>query len=152
MRFVIQVVDNASVNIDSMDISRNIKAGFLLFVGIGKNDDKVIADKMVKKLLNLRVFKDENGKINYSLLDVSGELLVISQFTLYADCCHGNRPNFLDAAAPEDAENLYNYLVEEFSQSIAVVKTGEFGAAMKVSLTNNGPYTIVLDSDIIFKK
>jgi len=152
MRFVIQVVDEAIVSVDSMDIRRNIQTGFLLFVGIGKNDDKTIADKMVKKLLNLRVFKDDNGKINYSIIDVAGELLLISQFTLYADCCHGNRPNFLEAASPEKAENLYNYLVEEFSQKISVVKTGEFGAAMKVSLINNGPYTIVLDSDIIFKQ
>ena len=150
MRFVIQVVDSASVSIEDRDDSRSINTGYVIFVGIGKNDNKEIADKMIKKLVNLRVFKDDNGKINFSILDVAGEMLVISQFTLYADCCHGNRPNFLEAAPPKDAEELYDYIVDRLSDQIPVVKTGEFGALMKVSLTNNGPYTIILDSDVLF--
>ena len=150
MRFVIQVVDSASVSIEDRDDSRSINTGYVIFVGIGKNDNKEIADKMIKKLVNLRVFKDDNGKINFSILDVAGEMLVISQFTLYADCCHGNRPNFLEAAPPKDAEELYDYIVDRLSDQIPVVKTGEFGALMKVSLINNGPYTIILDSDVLF--
>ncbi len=150
MRFVIQVVSEAGVSIDGK-IKGSIGKGFLVLVGVGQNDDEAIADKMVNKLVGLRIFPDENGKTNLSLGDVGGELLVISQFTLYADCRKGHRPSFTGAGAPEKAERLYEYVVRKCRDSIARVETGEFGAEMKVSLVNEGPFTIILDSDEIVK-
>ena len=146
MRFVIQVVDNSSVTVDGKVVGQ-IGKGFMVLIGVGKDDNEQIADKMIKKMTGLRIFKDENGKTNLSLSDVGGELLLISQFTLYADCRHGNRPNFLNAGTPDEANRLYDYIVDRSRQLIPVVQTGVFGERMKVSLVNDGPFTIILDSD-----
>lgn len=146
MRFVIQVVDNSSVTVDGKVVGQ-IGKGFVVLIGVGKDDNEQIADKMIKKMTGLRIFKDENGKTNLSLSDVGGELLLISQFTLYADCRHGNRPNFLNAGTPDEANRLYEYIVDRSRQLIPVVQTGMFGERMKVSLVNDGPFTIILDSD-----
>ncbi|MEY8367657.1 D-aminoacyl-tRNA deacylase [Anaerovoracaceae bacterium 42-11] len=148
MKFVIQRVTEASVTIDHQ-IKGKIDKGFLVLIGVGKEDTKEIADKYIKKLLGLRIFEDENGKTNLSLADVDGQLLLISQFTLYANCKKGNRPSFVDAGAPAEAEALYNYIVEECKKAVPVVETGEFGAEMKVSLLNDGPFTIILDEAIL---
>ncbi len=146
MRFVIQRVTEGSVAIDGK-ICGSIKKGFVVLIGVGQTDTKETADKLVKKMLGLRIFEDENGKTNLSLDSVGGELLLISQFTLYADCRHGNRPGFTDAGAPDMAKALYEYIIEECKKSVPVVQQGEFGADMKVSLINDGPFTIILDSD-----
>ena len=146
MRFVIQRVTEGSVAIDGK-ICGSIKKGFVVLIGVGQADTKETADKLVKKMLGLRIFEDENGKTNLSLDSVGGELLLISQFTLYADCKHGNRPGFTDAGAPDMAKALYEYIIEECKKSVPVVQQGEFGADMKVSLVNDGPFTIILDSD-----
>ena len=146
MRFVIQRVTEASVTIDSVKKSE-IGKGFLVLIGITDTDTKAIADKMVKKLIGMRIFEDEQGKTNLALSDVGGELLLVSQFTLYADCKKGNRPSFIKAGKPDFANEMYEYIVECCRQEIDVVGTGEFGADMKVSLLNDGPFTIVLDSD-----
>jgi len=148
VRFVIQVVSEANVNIDSM-IKGSIGKGFVVLVGVGQNDNEQIADRMVNKLLGLRIFPDDNGKTNLSLKDVNGELLVISQFTLYADCRKGNRPSFIKAGAPEEANRLYEYVISRCRESVEKVDTGVFGADMRVSLVNEGPFTIILDSDEI---
>ena len=148
MRFVIQVVSEASVCVDGIT-KGSIGKGFLVLAGVGQNDDERIADKMVSKMLGLRIFPDENGKTNLSLADVGGELLIISQFTLYADCRKGNRPSFIKAGAPAEAERLYEYVVKISREGVAKVETGVFGAEMKVSLVNEGPFTIILDSDEI---
>lgn len=148
MRFVIQVVSEANVSIDSM-IKGSIGKGFVVLVGVGQNDNEQIADRMVNKLLGLRIFPDDNGKTNLSLKDVNGELLVISQFTLYADCRKGNRPSFIKAGAPEEANRLYEYVISRCRESVEKVDTGIFGADMRVSLVNEGPFTIILDSDEI---
>lgn len=145
MKFVIQRVTEASVTIDHQ-IKGKIDKGFLVLIGVGKEDTKEIADKYIKKLLGLRIFEDENGKTNLSLADVDGQLLLISQFTLYADCRRGNRPSFTDAGAPDKAEQLYHYIVDGCRREIAAVEEGRFGAEMKVSLVNNGPFTVFLDS------
>lgn len=150
MKFVVQRVKEANVVVDGKIIGE-IEKGFLVLVGISNNDNKDIADKMVKKLIGLRIFSDENDKINLSLNDVSGSLLMISQFTLYADCRKGNRPSFTDAGSPDMANNLYEYILEKCKEQIPNVQKGEFGADMKVSLVNDGPFTIVLDSDVIVK-
>ena len=150
MRFVIQVVSEANVSVDGIT-KGSIEKGFLVLVGVGQGDDERIADKMVSKMLGLRIFPDENGKTNLSLADVGGELLVISQFTLYADCRKGNRPSFIRAGAPEEAERLYEYVVSKCREGVEKVETGIFGAEMKVSLVNEGPFTIILDSDEIVK-
>ena len=146
MRFLIQRVSNASVEIDGSIVGA-INQGFCVFVGISDSDTKEIADKMIRKMINLRIFSDENGKINLNLETVGGELLIISQFTLYADCSHGNRPSFLEAGKPEPSEKLYQYIIEKCRESVPKVEHGEFGADMKVSLVNQGPFTIWLDSD-----
>ena len=146
MKFVIQRVTKASVTVDSKVVGQ-INKGFLVLIGVSGTDTKEIADKVVKKMLGLRIFEDENGKTNLSLEDVGGELLLISQFTLYADCRHGNRPSFTKAGAPDLARELYEYIIEECKKSVPVVQQGEFGADMKVSLINDGPFTIILDSD-----
>ncbi|MDD6734562.1 MAG: D-aminoacyl-tRNA deacylase [Lachnospiraceae bacterium] len=146
MRFVIQRVQNASVKVDD-EITGEINQGFLVLVGVHKDDNRMIADKMIRKLLGLRIFSDENDKINLSLADVKGQLLLVSQFTLYADCKKGNRPSFTDAARPEEASELFDYIISECKKQNYEVQTGIFGADMKVSLLNDGPFTIILDSD-----
>ncbi len=148
MKLVIQRVTEASVTIDG-SVKGKIGKGFLVLIGVGKDDTREIADKYIKKLLGLRIFEDEKGKTNLSLADVGGQLLLISQFTLYANCRKGNRPSFVDAGAPDQAEDLYNYIVEACRQAVDVVETGEFGAEMKVSLLNDGPFTIILDEAIL---
>lgn len=148
MKFVIQRVTHADVVVDGNEIGR-IGKGFMVLIGVSKEDDKAIADKMVDKMIKLRIFEDENGKTNLSLNDVGGELLLISQFTLYANCKKGNRPSFIDAGAPDEANALYEYIIERCKERVNVVERGEFGADMKVSLLNDGPFTIVLDSSEI---
>ncbi len=145
MKFVIQRVTQASVTVNQKVIG-SIKQGFLVLIGIGEDDTTEIADKLVKKLMGLRIFEDENGKTNLSLKDIQGELLLVSQFTLYADCKKGNRPSFIKAGNPELANQLYEYIIEACKKEFPVVQTGEFGADMKVSLLNDGPFTIILDS------
>lgn len=145
MRFVIQVCREADVKINNAVVG-SIDRGLVVFVGIGQQDTEAIADRMVRKLLGLRIFPDENGKTNLSVSDVGGSLLVISQFTLYADCRHGNRPGFTDAGAPDMANRLYEYVLGKCAESGVPVAHGVFGADMKVSLINDGPFTILLDS------
>lgn len=147
MKFVIQRVTEASVTVDDKLIGA-IQKGFMVLIGISNQDTKEIADKMVKKLIGLRIFDDAEGKTNLALKDVDGQLLLISQFTLYADCKKGNRPSFINAGAPEMASDLYEYIILECRKEIPVVERGEFGADMKVSLCNDGPFTIVLDSEM----
>lgn len=148
MKFVVQRVSHAQVTVDQKIIGK-IGRGFLVLIGVGKEDDEKTADKYLKKLLGLRIFEDENGKTNLSLADVGGELLMISQFTLYANCKKGNRPSFIDAGAPERAEALYEYILSEARKQVDVVEHGIFGADMKVSLENDGPFTIILDDHIL---
>ena len=145
MKFVIQRVTHADVVVDGNELGR-IGKGFMVLIGVSKEDDRAIADKMVDKMIKLRIFEDENGKTNLSLDDVGGELLLISQFTLYANCKKGNRPSFIDAGAPDEANALYEYIIERCKERVNVVERGEFGADMKVTLLNDGPFTIVLDS------
>ena len=145
MRFVIQNVLEASVQVDGK-VTGSIDEGLLVFVGIGQGDDKTTADKMIRKLLAMRIFKDENGKTNLSVKDIGGGVLLVSQFTLYADCRRGNRPSFTDAADPGTANELYEYIISEVKKEIERTECGIFGADMKVSLINNGPFTIFLDS------
>lgn len=148
MRFLIQRVTHADVAIEGTTVGI-INKGLLVFVGISDTDTIAIADKMVNKLLKLRIFEDENGKTNLDLSSVNGELLIISQFTLYADCTHGNRPSFLNAGKPDMAKPLYEYIIDKCRETVSVVKHGKFGADMKISLLNDGPFTIMLDSDQI---
>lgn len=148
MKFVIQRVTHADVVVDGNELGR-IGKGFMVLIGVSKEDDRAIADKMVDKMIKLRIFEDEIGKTNLSLDDVGGELLLISQFTLYANCKKGNRPSFIDAGAPDEANALYEYIIERCKERVNVVERGEFGADMKVSLLNDGPFTIVLDSSEI---
>lgn len=148
MKFVIQRVTHADVVVDGNELGR-IGKGFMVLIGVSKDDNETIADKMVDKMIKLRIFEDENGKTNLSLDDVGGELLLISQFTLYANCKKGNRPSFIDAGAPDEANALYEYIIERCKERVNVVERGEFGADMKVSLLNDGPFTIVLDSSEI---
>ena len=150
MKLVIQRVKHASVTVEG-NVTGKVGKGFLVFIGIADSDTKEIADQYVKKLLNLRIFEDENGKTNLSLKDVNGELLLISQFTLYADCRKGNRPSFINAGAPDMAKALYEYMIEACRKEIPVVQTGIFGADMQVELLNDGPFTVVLD-DRLFQK
>ena len=145
MKFVIQRVSHASVTVHEETIGR-INQGYLALIGVGKEDTREDADRLVKKMIGLRIFSDENGKINKSLKDVNGELLLVSQFTLYADCRHGNRPGFTEAAGPDMANELYEYIIESCKKEVAVVERGEFGADMKVELLNDGPFTILLES------
>ena len=148
MRFVIQRVKKASVEVEDKVIGQ-INHGFLVLVGISNEDTYQIADKMIKKLIGLRIFEDENGKTNLDIKTVSGELLIVSQFTLYADCKKGNRPSFIRAGEPGKAEEMYHYIIEQCKKEINVVQEGSFGADMKVSLINDGPFTVILDSDEI---
>lgn len=148
MRFVIQRVKHASVTIDG-NISGKIEKGFLVLIGVAETDTKEMADKMIKKMLGLRIFEDEQGKTNLSLADVDGELLLVSQFTLYADCKKGNRPSFIKAGKPDMANEMYEYIIAKCKETMQKVQTGVFGADMKVELLNDGPFTILLDSDEI---
>lgn len=150
MKFIVQRVTNANVSVDH-NIIGEIKRGFLVLVGVSNTDTKEIADKMVSKLIRLRIFEDAEGKTNLDIKSIDGELLIISQFTLYADCRHGNRPSFINAGNPELANELYEYIIAKCKEEIPVVQHGKFGAHMKVSLVNDGPFTIVLDSDEIIK-
>lgn len=145
MKFVIQRVTNASCTVDGVVIGQ-INKGFCVFIGVSNEDTTAIADKMIKKLIGMRIFEDENGKTNLSLANVNGSLLLISQFTLYADCKKGNRPSFINAGNPTLANELYEYIIEKCKQQVLDVQTGSFGADMKISLLNDGPFTIVLDS------
>lgn len=145
MKFVIQRVAEASVTVDD-EVVGKIGKGFLVLVGVSEEDNQQIADKLVKKLVGLRIFEDGEGKTNLSLADVGGELLMISQFTLYANCKKGYRPSFIEAGKPDMANVLYEYICEECKKSVPIVEKGIFGAHMKVSLLNDGPFTIVLDS------
>lgn len=146
MRFVIQRVLESSVSVDG-EVVGQIGKGFMVLIGVGSGDTREIADKMIKKLIGMRIFEDENGKTNLNLESVGGSLLLISQFTLYADCKRGNRPGFTDAGAPDLAEELYEYIISECRKSVPVVERGVFGADMKVSLVNDGPFTVILDSE-----
>ena len=146
MRFVIQRVQHAEVKVDG-EVTGSIGKGFLVLIGVAETDTREIADKMIKKLINMRIFADENDKTNLALKDINGSLLLISQFTLYANCKKGNRPSFTDAGNPELANSLYEYIIMECKKEISNVQTGIFGADMKISLENDGPFTIVLDSN-----
>lgn len=150
MKLVIQRVTHASVKVDG-NITGEIEKGFLVLLGVGQDDTEEIARKMADKMMRLRIFSDENDKINLSLSDVNGKLLIVSQFTLYADCKHGNRPSFIYAGKPDKAEALYEYFKAYCRKSEIDVKSGVFGADMKVELCNDGPFTIILDSDEIIK-
>ena len=152
MKLVIQRVLNASVTVDDTVIGA-IGKGFLVLIGVTEGDTEEIADKMLKKMLQLRIFEDENGKTNLALNDVSGEVLLVSQFTLYADCKKGNRPSFVNAGNPTLANHLYEYMIAKCKDALTTnVQTGSFGADMKVALVNDGPFTIVLDSAEILAK
>ncbi|HWT74922.1 MAG TPA: D-aminoacyl-tRNA deacylase [Mobilitalea sp.] len=144
MRVVIQRVLEAKVTVEGETIGA-IGKGFLIFLGVGSEDTKEIADKYIDKILKMRIFPDENGKTNLSLQDVQGEVLVVSQFTLYADCRRGNRPDFISAAGAVKAKELYEYVLSVVKNRLGKVEAGEFGADMKVSLVNDGPFTIILD-------
>ena len=150
MKFVIQRVTDAKVSVDGKVVGK-IGKGFMVLIGIAGTDTVEIADKMIKKLIGMRIFEDENGKTNLALKDVGGELLLISQFTLYGDCKKGNRPSFVNAGAPDMADEMYQYIISQCKKEIDVVEKGIFGADMKVSLVNDGPFTIALDSDEIIK-
>ena len=146
MKFVIQRVSESTVKVHG-EIIGQIGKGFMVLIGVGQDDTPEIADKMVKKMVGLRIFEDENGKTNLSLADVNGSLLLISQFTLYANCKKGNRPSFIESGSPDKAEALYEYIIAKCKESVPIVEKGSFGADMKVSLVNDGPFTIVLDSE-----
>lgn len=148
MKLVIQRVTHASVTVDNNVIGK-IGKGYMVLIGVSDTDTKEIADKMLDKMIKLRIFEDENGKTNLSLADVGGELLLISQFTLYANCKKGNRPSFIEAGSPDHADALYEYIIEKCKERVDVVEQGEFGAEMKVELLNDGPFTVILDSEQI---
>ena len=145
MRFLVQRVLHASVTIEE-NVVGQIERGFLVLIGVNQEDGKEEADKLIKKQLHLRIFEDQDGKTNLGLKDVNGSLLLVSQFTLYADCKKGNRPSFIKAGKPEKAEELYEYIIEQCKKEVSKVDTGSFGADMKVSLVNDGPFTVILDS------
>lgn len=148
MRFVIQRVREASVSVEDSVIGQ-IEKGYLVLIGVSDSDTEAVADKMIRKMIGLRIFEDENGKTNLSLADVEGSLLLVSQFTLYANCKKGNRPSFIEAGAPDKAEALYEYIIRECRKAVPNVQTGQFGAEMQVSLVNDGPFTILLDSETL---
>lgn len=150
MRFLIQRVNNSEVTVDNISTGK-INNGLLVFIGISNEDTEEIADRMVKKLIGLRIFEDEKGKTNLDIKSVNGELLLISQFTLYADCRKGNRPSFVNAGTPDRANTLYEYIIRKCKEEIPVVEKGIFGADMTVSISNQGPFTIWLDSNEIYK-
>ena len=144
MKIVLQRVNSASVEVDGK-ICGEIQKGYLIFLGVGHDDTEQDCERLAEKIIKLRIFSDENGKINLSLVDVGGHLLIVSQFTLYADCRKGNRPNFIQAGSPEKAENLYNYFVGYCRNKGIKTETGIFGADMKVSLCNDGPFTMIIE-------
>ncbi len=144
MRIVLQRVTSASVTVDG-NITGSIGKGYLVLLGVGQGDTEEDCRRLADKIINLRIFSDENDKINLSLSDVEGSLLIVSQFTLYADCRKGNRPNFIQAGKPDEAERLYDYFAEYCRSKGKHVETGIFGADMKVELVNDGPFTIVLE-------
>lgn len=146
MKFVIQRVQHASVTVEKEVIGK-IDRGYMVLIGVSEADNEAIADKMVDKMIKLRINEDSEGKTNLSLADVGGSLLLISQFTLYANCKKGNRPSFTEAGSPEKANALYEYIIDRCKQSVPVVEKGSFGAHMEVELLNDGPFTILLDSD-----
>lgn len=148
MRLIIHRVSTATCRVDDR-ITGTIQKGFMVLIGISDSDTKEIADKMIKKLIGLRIFEDSEGKTNLSLQDVAGSLLLISQFTLYANCRKGNRPSFIGAGKPDMAKELYNYIIDNCKKQVPIVEQGIFGADMKISLVNDGPFTIILDSDEI---
>lgn len=149
MKFLIQRVQKASVSVNNSIIGQ-INKGYLVLVGISNDDNIDIADKMIKKLVNLRIFEDNNGKTNLSINDVNGSMLIVSQFTLYADCKKGNRPSFINAGKPDLANELYEYIKKQIADVYNIkVESGSFGADMKVELLNDGPFTIILDSSEI---
>jgi D-tyrosyl-tRNA(Tyr) deacylase len=145
MKAVIQRVSRAQVRVEG-HIVGEITKGLLVLLGVGKGDSNAQADSLLEKVINLRIFEDEGGKMNLSLLDVGGELMVISQFTLYADCRKGRRPSFTDASSPEEAKSLYEYFISEARSRGLIVASGVFQALMEVELVNFGPVTILLDS------
>ena len=145
MKVVIQRVIKSSVRINNKEVAK-IGKGFSILLGISKDENFEKADYIIKKIYNLRVFSDENDKMNLSIQDINGELLIVSQFTLYADCKKGNRPSFINAAPPEEAEKIYEYFINECKKNNLKVETGEFGADMKVELINDGPVTIILEN------
>lgn len=144
MRAVIQRVESASVSVDGSIVGKN-GSGFLVLLGVGAEDTERDCEKLARKLIDLRIFADENGKTNLSLKDVGGSLLIISQFTLYADCRKGNRPNFLKAKEPAEANRLYEFFCELCKRELPIVERGSFGAHMRVELVNDGPFTIILE-------
>ena len=146
MKTVIQRVTQASVTVDG-EVKGKIDKGFLILLGVGKDDTEKECDKLAEKISKLRIFEDENGKTNLSIADVGGKMLIISQFTLYADCSHGNRPSFINAGAPHEANRLYEYFCDKIRAKGIHVEKGVFGADMKVELLNDGPFTICLSSD-----
>ena len=148
MKFVIQRVKQEYVKVEGSVIKKK-KKGYLVLIGVSDKDTEAVADKMIKKMIGLRIFEDAEGKTNLSLADVGGSLLLVSQFTLYANCKKGNRPSFIDAGAPDKANQLYEYIIEESKKSVSVVQTGRFGAEMEVSLINDGPFAILLDSEML---
>lgn len=148
MRFVIQRVSESEVKVDGETLGK-IGKGFMVLIGVNNSDTKEIADRMIKKMLGLRIFEDEQGKTNLSLDTVGGSLLLISQFTLYANCKKGNRPSFIEAGAPDMAEEMYEYIIAKCKEQVPTVERGRFGADMKVSLVNDGPFTIILDSETL---
>ena len=149
MKFLVQIASNASVTVDEQVIGA-IPFGYMVLIGVEDADTKEIADKMIKKMLALRIFKDQNGKTNLSLDQVDGSLLLISQFTLYADCRKGNRPSFIRSGSAAFAKEMYLYIIEKCKDAGVNVQTGEFGAEMKVLFTNEGPFTAMLDSAELF--
>jgi len=144
MKFVIQRVTKAKVKIEDTTVGK-INKGFLVFIGVGEGDTKEEADRLIRKMIQLRIFEDEDGKTNLALKDVKGELLLVSQFTLYANCKKGNRPSFIEAANPDVANEIYEYIISECKKHIEVVEQGVFGGDMKVELINDGPFTIILE-------
>lgn len=147
MKLVIQRVTEASIIIDG-EYGGQISKGFVVLLGVCNDDNTQTADKLLKKLLGLRIFEDENGKTNLALKDVDGELMVVSQFTLYADCKHGNRPSFTNAGDPAHAEMIYDYVIQSIRASYpGKLVTGSFGSDMRISLVNDGPFTIILNSE-----
>ena len=148
MKFVIQRVKQASVKVEGSVIGE-IEKGYLVLIGVSDKDTEAVADKMIKKMIGLRIFEDAEGKTNLSLADVGGSLLLVSQFTLYANCKKGNRPSFIEAGAPDKANQLYEYIIEESKKSVSVVQTGRFGAEMEAVSYNDGPFTILLDSEML---
>ena len=149
MKMVVQRVKEASCVIDN-EVKSSINQGYMVLLGVSDDDNKEIADKMVKKLINLRIFEDDNGKTNLSIDKIKGEIMIISQFTLYANCKKGNRPSFIEAGSPDMANELYEYVIDKIKSEGIKAASGEFGADMKISLINDGPFTICLDSNELF--